>query len=172
MQIANGGITKSQMSLTCAPPPSLKFWSRQIELSEGEVGQRLGALRLSPVGERKADNREETLHGRRSGWNAEVLPSHASKVGAWGSPWHDLPTSSWYHPCAQIRHQTYHTRTRKTSRDLGDGSENTRIYVVGGTTTHQQWISARAHAWRRRQRPQSGSRATAILLVLKPPPPW
>jgi len=51
---------------------------RQIELSEGEVGQRLGALRLSPVGEREADNREETLHGRRSGWNAEVLPSHAS----------------------------------------------------------------------------------------------
>jgi len=56
----------------------LRRHSRQIELSEGEVGQRLGALRLSPVGEREADNREETLHGRRSGRNAEVLPSHAS----------------------------------------------------------------------------------------------
>jgi len=55
-----------------APPPSLKFWSRQIEIelptaSEGEVGQRLGACSLSPVGEREADDREETLHGRGSG---------------------------------------------------------------------------------------------------------
>jgi len=34
----------------------------QIELSEGEVGQRLGACSLSPVGEREGDGREETLH--------------------------------------------------------------------------------------------------------------
>ena len=56
----------------------LKYGRRQIELSEGEVGQRLGALGLSPVGEREADNREEMFHDRRSGWNAKVLPSHAS----------------------------------------------------------------------------------------------
>ena len=33
----------------------LRRHSRQIELSEGEVGQRLGACSLSPVGEREAD---------------------------------------------------------------------------------------------------------------------
>ena len=46
----------------------LRRHSRQIELSEGEqVGQRLGACSLSPVGEREADDREETLHDHRSG---------------------------------------------------------------------------------------------------------
>ena len=56
----------------------LRRHSRQIELSEGEVGQRLRACSLSPVGECEADGREETLHRRQSGWDAVVLPSHAS----------------------------------------------------------------------------------------------
>ena len=52
---------------------------RQIELSDGKVGRRLGSTgSLSPVGEREADDGEETLHGRRGGWNAEVLQSRAS----------------------------------------------------------------------------------------------
>ena len=105
---------KPQTSFTCAPPPSLKLW-RQIELiSEGEVGQRLGSLGISPVGKREAVDREETLHGRRSGSNAEVLPSHASRVGealyVISPPVDTIPAR-----CAQIRYIT-----RKTSRDRGD----------------------------------------------------
>ena len=70
-------MTKSQRHLLL----HLRRHWRQIELSEGEVGQRLGACSLSPVGELKADGREETLHSRRSGWDAVVLPSHTSQVG-------------------------------------------------------------------------------------------
>ena len=79
MQIANVGYNEEPNGINmCAFASIIEVLSRQIELSEGEVGQRLGACSLSPVGEREADNREETLHGHRSGWNAEVLPSHAS----------------------------------------------------------------------------------------------
>ena len=47
-------------SFTFAPPPSLRA---KNELDERKlVYKRLGACSLSPVGERKADSREETLH--------------------------------------------------------------------------------------------------------------
>ena len=130
---------KPQTSFTCAPPPSLKLW-RQIELiSEGEVGQRLGSLGISPVGKREAVDREETLPGRRSGSNAEVLPSHASRVGealyVISPPVDTIPAR-----ISEIRHRIYHTR--QTSRDRGDtrhiGARGIHKYMTGGTTTRQQ----------------------------------
>jgi len=133
----------------------LKYGGRQIELSEGEVGQRLGALRLSPVGEREADNREETLHGHRSGWNAEVLPSHASWVGEVL----DVICPQFDTIPARRSDIRYATLVRRLPRDRGDTlglGRYTRINMAVGASLPISSEYQHVHAWRRRRRPQSG----------------
>ena len=88
---------------TCASA-IIEVWSRQIELSEGEVGQRLGALRLA--GRRTRSRQPRRDAPRSPKWLERRGIAEPCEPIGWGSPWRDLPTS-WYHPCAQIRYITH-----------------------------------------------------------------
>ena len=103
-------ITKSQRIYLCASA----IIKGKLELSEGEVGQRLGALGLSPVGEREVDGREEILHRRRSGWNAVVLSSHATYVGE------ALDVICPQQLIQSLARRSDISHARKTLRDRGD----------------------------------------------------
>ena len=144
---------------------------RQIELSDGKVGRRLGRTgSLSPVGEREADNREETLHGHRSGWNAEVLPSHASWVGEVL----DVICPQFDTIPARRSDIRYATLVRRLPRDRGDTlglGRYTRINMAVGASLPISSEYQHVHAWHCRRSPQSGVPCRGVFLVLKPPPP-